>query len=162
MGKNKISTQNYLGQQASSTDHNGTVLTFSYNAYGDLMKATSAGVDRISNVYDDYGRKTSMNDVDKGQMRWVSRGLVADFLKALAGDGGYSMESVSVNRDTYYAVMNQMWLAPKQIDYGLVNVNCVVVATAVWNTGPAPTGLYTNVTAPDVLRFGIWARSTGQ
>ncbi len=79
-----------------------------------------------------------------------------EFVKALAGDSGYSMESVSVNRETYYAVMNRMWQSPNVVDYGLVNVNCVTVATGVWNMGPAPSVLYTNVTNPDMLRVRIW------
>ena len=78
-----------------------------------------------------------------------------DFLKALSGDSGYSMHSVSVNRETYYEVMNRMWQAPKAVDYGLTTANCVTVATGVWNTGPAPSGLYTNVTNPDFLRLSI-------
>jgi RHS repeat-associated protein len=79
-----------------------------------------------------------------------------DFSLALAGDLGYSFESISVNRETYYEVMSRMWYAANVVDYGLVNVNCVTVATGAWNMGPASSGLYRSVTNPDVLRFRMF------
>ena len=73
--KTKSSQSNYLGQTVSTTDHNGSVLSFSYNAYGDLLTASFAGVTRVSNSYDAYGRKTAMTDVDKGSWSYVTNGF---------------------------------------------------------------------------------------
>ena len=54
---------------------NWKVLSFTYNAMGDLEKASSANVDRIVNTYDLYGRKTNIVDVDKGSWSYVTNGF---------------------------------------------------------------------------------------
>ena len=75
LNKTRTVLSNYLGQEQSVTDHNGTVLSYSYNAYGDLLTASSGSITRVSNSYDAYGRKTAMTDVDKGSWSYKTNGF---------------------------------------------------------------------------------------
>ncbi len=71
-GKAQVETNNLLGQLASVTDAISGTITYGYDAFGNLKTATKAsatmGSDilQVSNIYDSYGRKTQINDIDKG------------------------------------------------------------------------------------------------
>ena len=66
-GLTKRECTNALGQLMSSRDHDGALVSFEYNAFGDLKKM-SDGTNITNIYYDDFGRKIGMTDPNKG--RW--------------------------------------------------------------------------------------------
>ncbi|MCJ8269020.1 MAG: hypothetical protein MJK04_06400, partial [Psychrosphaera sp.] len=70
--QSRIETRNLLGQLVNVQDDLGGVLTYSYDAYGNLKKAwkasvaQTAGILQVDNTYNAYGQKTQMTDIDKG------------------------------------------------------------------------------------------------
>ncbi len=63
-------TLNGLGQLILSEDANGNQTTYEYDALGLMTKATNMDASSILVTYDDYGRKTSLNDPDKGYVQY--------------------------------------------------------------------------------------------
>ncbi|WP_445765912.1 toxin TcdB middle/N-terminal domain-containing protein [Rheinheimera sp.] len=71
LNHSRTTLNNYAGQTRRVTDHEGNKLEYFYDANGNLtsVEATDkAGLRSIRtvNTYDAYGRKTEMNDQDKG------------------------------------------------------------------------------------------------
>ncbi|MDF2176845.1 SpvB/TcaC N-terminal domain-containing protein [Aliiglaciecola sp. CAU 1673] len=61
-------TLNGFGQVVVSEDANSQRTTYQYGALGTLVKATNLDTSVVTVAYDNYGRKTSMTDPDKGYL----------------------------------------------------------------------------------------------
>ena len=66
---NKTQCSNALGQLVSSEDHEGTRVTYEYDAYGNLEKMYD-GNSETNIFFDEYGRKVGMDDPDKGSWHY--------------------------------------------------------------------------------------------
>ncbi|MCJ8268085.1 MAG: hypothetical protein MJK04_01655, partial [Psychrosphaera sp.] len=70
----KSQPNNLLGERTSVTDDAG-IITYEYNAVGNLSTTTGVDSAQIITNYDDYGHKTSMVDPDKGTWSYTYNGL---------------------------------------------------------------------------------------
>ncbi|MGO2129034.1 MAG: FG-GAP-like repeat-containing protein [Pseudoalteromonas prydzensis] len=78
-GQKTTITKNFLGQKVSVEDNLGTLLKYKYDAYGNLLAvsidAHGKVTTRTKNVYDQYGRKISTDDQDKGKWLYSYNGF---------------------------------------------------------------------------------------
>ncbi|WP_282611298.1 polymorphic toxin-type HINT domain-containing protein [Pelagibius sp. Alg239-R121] len=65
LNQNMTKTQNAIGELVTSTDNLSGTVTYSYDAYGNLLQTNANGV-LTTMTYDQRGRKTGMTDPDMG------------------------------------------------------------------------------------------------
>lgn len=65
-GQDRITVSNVLGQTVSVTDDKGSVIGYTYDAFGNLIKTTDAAGNITVLTYDARGRKIGMDDPDMG------------------------------------------------------------------------------------------------
>ncbi len=70
-----VKTLNGFGQLKTSTDANSKSTSYIYGAFGKLLSVTDMNGVVISNEFDDYARRTQLNDPDKGIINYVYNGL---------------------------------------------------------------------------------------
>jgi RHS repeat-associated protein len=65
ISRSRVETKSVLGESVSVQDTAG-IIKYQYNAVGKLTKVTGVDSTIIETTYDDYGRKTAMDDPNKG------------------------------------------------------------------------------------------------
>ncbi len=70
---------NVLGERTKITDANNSDTVYGYDATGNLVRVENEGIGAtqsvITTAFDDYGRKTAMNDPDKGDWAYTYNAL---------------------------------------------------------------------------------------
>ena len=74
ISRSRVETKSVLGDSVSVQDAAGTI-QYQYNAVGNLTKVTGVDNTIIETTYDDYGRKTAMDDPNKGAWSYEHNNL---------------------------------------------------------------------------------------
>lgn len=74
-GQTKTETKNSQGQLISVADADNFTTTFTYDAFGNLIRTTDPNGNQIVNTFDLRGRKTAMNDPDMGNWSYAYNAL---------------------------------------------------------------------------------------
>ncbi len=75
LNQQRVETKNALGETEAVYDHQCGVVSYDYDAVGNLTKVTGADGEIVTMTYDLAGRKTAMNDPDKGYWRYAYNSL---------------------------------------------------------------------------------------
>ncbi len=90
LGQIKVIEKNVLGQTVRSQDHLGNEVRFTYDAGGKMVSTTDVtNGTSVTTVYDNMGRRTSINDPDKGVWSFTYN-VFGNMLTQLNANGQYT------------------------------------------------------------------------
>ena len=78
-GQRQVETRNALGEVVRTADHEGTTVTHGYDAWGQVVKTTTAGTGvtpvMVRMKYDPRGRRIETDDPDRGTWTYGYNGF---------------------------------------------------------------------------------------
>ena len=75
LNQQKIETRDSLGNLVQVEDNDNNIVTYTYDSFGQMLTVTDPGSNVTTINYDVMGRKSSMDDLDKGNWSYTYNGL---------------------------------------------------------------------------------------